>query len=403
MDRRTLLMFAAATALGGGQRAFGAAEVPGVTNTEIKIGNTSPYSGPASAFGVVGLALSAFFRQVNDNGGIAGRKISFISLDDAYSPPKTVEQTRRLVESDEVAFILNGIGSAPQSSVQRYMNLRKVPQLFVGAGVDKWSQPDAFPWSIGWQPTFRTEAEIYAKYIDSVRPNARVAMLHSTDDAGKDYVAGLKSVWRGDMEKKIVKMATYETSDPTVESQIVALQASGADVLVITATPKYVAQSIRKVYELNWKPLTLITNTSISVAAVINPVGPEKAVGIVSTGYLKDNADPAWNDDPGMNEWRRFMKQYMPGADLGDSNYIFAYSVAGTALHVLKQCDGDFSRENIMRQATNIRDLALPGLLPGVLINTEPTNFRPVRQMQLQRWSGTRWERFGGLIEGSGL
>ena len=403
MDRRTLLMFAAATALGDGQRALAAAEAPGVTKTEIKIGNTSPYSGPASAFGVVGLALSAFFRQVNDNGGVAGRKINFISLDDAYSPPKTVEQTRRLVEGDEVAFILNGIGSAPQSSVQRYMNQRKVPQLFVGAGVDKWSQPDAFPWSVGWQPTFRTEAAIYAKYIDSVRPNARVAMLHSTDDAGKDYVAGLRSVWRDGMEKKIVKMATYETSDPTVESQIVALQASGADVLVITATPKYVAQSIRKVYELNWKPLTLITNTSISVAAVINPVGPEKAVGIVSTGYLKDNADPVWNDDPGMNEWRRFMKQYMPGADLGDSNYIFAYSVAGTALHVLKQCDGDFSRENIMRQATNIRDLALPGLLPGILINTEPTNFRPVRQMQLQRWTGTRWERFGGLIEGSGI
>lgn len=400
MDRRTLLLLAAATSLGLTRRAS-ASETPGVTATEIKIGNTAPYSGPASAFGVIGQALNAYFKQVNDRGGISGRKINFMSLDDAYSPPKTVEQTRRLVESDEVAFVLNGIGSAPQLAVQRYMNQRKVPQLFVGAGVDRWSQPDKFPWSIGWQPTFRTEASIYARYIDSERPNGRVAMLYSSEDAGKDYVAGLKSVWGDKFDKKVARLATYETSDPTIESQIVSLHGSGADVLVITATPKYVAQAIRKIYELNWKPLTLITNTGISVAAVINPVGPEKAVGVVSTGYLKDNGDPAWRDDPGMNEFRGFMKQYMPNADLGDSNYVFAYSIAETALHVLKQCDGNFSRENIMKQATNIRNLALSCLLPGIMVNTDSENFRPIRQMQLQRWTGTHWERFGDLIDGS--
>ena len=402
MHRRTLLAAAGPLAIAAMTRHAHAADAPGVTATEIKIGQTEAYSGPASAYGAIGKGLTAYFKRMNDQGGIAGRKVNFISVDDAYSPPKTVEQTRRLVESDGVAFILNGLGTPSQSAVQRYMNQKKVPQLFIASGADKWAQPKEFPWSIGWQPSYRTEAQIYAKYILKTKPDGKVGVLYQNDDFGKDYVAGLRDVFGADYEKRVIKSVSYETSDPTIDSQAVALQGSGADVLVSAATPKFAAQVIRKIYDLNWKPLHLLTDVSISTAAVINPAGPERATGTIAAGYLKDHLDPAWKDDAGMNEWRQFMKDYMPEADLTDSNYVYAYGVGGTAAHVLKQCGDDFSRENVMKQAGNITNLALPSLLPGITINTSPTNFHPIRQMRLQRWNGTRWELFGDIIEGAG-
>ena len=402
MHRRTLLAAAGPLTIAALTRHAFAADAPGVTATEIKIGQTEAYSGPASAYGAIGKGLVAYFKRVNDQGGIAGRKINFISVDDAYSPPKTVEQTRRLVESEGVAFILNGLGTPSQSSVQRYMNQKKVPQLFVASGAEKWAQPKEFPWTIGWQPSYRTEAQIYAKYILKTKPDGKVGVLYQNDDFGKDYLAGLRDVFGADYDKRVIKAASYETSDPTIDSQAVALQGSGADVLVSAATPKFAAQIIRKISDLNWKPLHLLTDVSVSTAAVIIPAGAERATGTIAAGYLKDNADPAWKDDAGMNDWRQFMKEYMPDTDLADSNYVYAYGVGGTTMQVLKQCGEDFSRENVMKQAANIQNLALPSLLPGITINTSPTNFHPIRQMRLQRWNGTRWELFGDIIEGAG-
>ena len=402
MHRRTLLASAGTLTIAALVRTAGAADTPGVTAAELKIGNTDPYSGPASAYGAIGRGLTAYFKRLNDQGGVAGRKVNFISLDDAYSPPKTVEQTRRLVESEGVDFILNGLGTPCQSAVQSYMNQRKVPQLFVSSGADKWAQPKEFPWTIGWQPSYRTEAQIYAKYILREKPAGKVAVLFQNDDFGKDYLTGLKDVFGAEYDRRVVKTASYETSDPTIDSQAVSLQGSGADVLVSAATPKFAAQIIRKIYDLNWKPLHLVTDVSLSVAAVSNPAGPERAVGLIAASYLKDNADPAWKDDAGMNEWRAFMKEYMPDGDLADSNLVYAYAVGGSTLQLLKQCDGDFSRESIMKQAANLNNLALPTLLPGVTVSTSATNFHPIRQMRLARWNGTRWELFGDIIEGSG-
>ena len=402
MLRRTLLASAGTLTLAGLSRSAQAADTPGVSATTIKIGNTIPYSGPASAYGAIGKGLSAYFKRLNEQGGIAGRQIDFISLDDGYSPPKTVEQTRRLVENEGVSFILNGLGTPTQSAVQRYMNQKKVPQVFVSSGADKWAQPKEFPWTIGWQPSYRTEGQIYAKYILKEKPDGKVAVLYQNDDFGKDYLAGLKDVFGADYDKRVIKTASYETTDPTMDSQAVSLQGSGADVLVSAATPKFAAQIIRKIYDLNWKPLHLMTDVSLSVGAVINPAGPERAVGLIAASYLKDNADPAWKDDAGMNEWRAFMKQYLPDGDLADSNFVYAYAVGGSTVQVLTQCEGDFSRENIMRQAANLKPLALPTLLPGIMVGSSPTNFHPIRQMRLARWDGTRWVLFGDIIEGAG-
>ncbi len=400
MHRRTLLAAGSLAALGriGPARA----ETPGVTATEIKIGQTQAYSGPASAYGAIGRGLTAYFKRVNDQGGIAGRRINFISVDDGYLPPKAVEQTRRLVEQEGVSFLLNGLGTPTNSAVQKYLNQKKVPQLFVSSGADKWANPKDFPWTIGWQPSYRTEAQVYAKYILQNKPDGKLAVLYQNDDFGKDYVTGLRDVLGDRYDRMLAKAVSYEVTDPTIDSQVVTLQGSGADVLVTAATPKFAAQAIRKIYDLNWKPLHLLTDVSASVAAVINPAGPERAVGIVLGGYLKEVSDPAWTDDPGMNEWRAFMKEYMPDADLADSNYVFSYGVGGTAVQMLKQCDGNFSRENIMKQAANLQSLQLPTLLPGITVSTSPANFHPIRHLQLQRWNGTRWERFGDVIEGAG-
>ena len=401
MYRRTLLT--AAGSLAALSRIGPArAQAPGVTATEIKIGQTEAYSGPASAYGAIGRGLVAYFKRVNDQGGIAGRRINFISVDDGYLPPKAVEQTRRLVEQEGVSFLLNGLGTPSNSAVQKYLNQKKVPQLFVSSGADKWANPKEFPWTIGWQPSYRTEAQVYAKYILQNKPDGKLAVLYQNDDFGKDYVAGLRDVLGDRYDRMLAKAVSYEVTDPTIDSQVVTLQGSGADVLVTAATPKFAAQTIRKIYDLNWKPLHFLTNVSGSVASVINPAGPERAVGIVLGGYLKEISDPAWSDDPGMNEWRAFMKEYMPDADMADANYAYSYAVGGTTVQMLKQCDGNFSRENILKQATNLQNLQLPTLLPGITVSTSPTNYHPIRQLQLQRWNGTRWERFGNVIEGAG-
>jgi branched-chain amino acid transport system substrate-binding protein len=403
MFRRTLLMTTPAVAaitLGLRRTAY-AADTPGVTATEIKIGHTDAYSGPASAYGAIGRGLVAYWKMVNDHGGVAGRKINFITLDDGYSPPKTVEQTRRLVEQEEVAFTLNQLGTPNITATEKYMNLKKVPQLFVSTGANKWGNYKEYPWTIGWQPSYRVEAQIYAKYILATKPDAKIGILYQNDDFGKDYLLGMQDGLGDRFDKMVVKSVSYETTDPTIDSQILSLQGAGADTLLTAATPKAAAQSIRKVGEIGWKPLHFITEVSISVSSVIKPAGVEHALGIITAGYYKDPTDPAWANDPGMNEWRGFMKQYMPDSDTTDSNYVFAYGIGTTALQVLKQCGDDFSRPNILKQATNLHDLDVPILLPGVKVDTSPTNYHPIRQMQLQKWNGTTWERFGEVLSGS--
>ena len=377
-----------------------AADTPGVTATEIKIGNTVPYSGPASSYGVLGKLETAYFGMVNEQGGVAGHKINYISLDDNYSPPKTVEQIRRLVEEEKVAFTFATLGTPTNSAIVRYMNQKKVPQLFVATGADKWGDYKQTPWTIGWQPSYRTEAQIYTKYILQQKPNAKIAILYQNDDFGKDYPAGVKDVLGAKYDKMVIT-STYETTDPTIDSQITTLQSSGADVLLVAAIPKFAAQSIRKVHDLNWKPMFFMSNVAISVGSVMNPAGPENGVGIISAGYLKDPTDPTWKNDAGMKEWRDFMTKYMPGADQTDGSYIAAYGLSRTMLQVLKQCNGNFTRENVMKQVASLHDVESPVLLPGIKINTSPTNYHPIRAMQLQKWDGKTWILFGDVIEGA--
>jgi branched-chain amino acid transport system substrate-binding protein len=369
-----------------------------VTATEIKIGNTNPHSGPASAYGVIATTESAYFRMVNDQGGVGGRKINYISLDDAYSPPRTVEQTRRLVEQEGVAFIFNGLGTPCQTAVRQYMNAHKVPQLFVATGADKWADPEHYPWTIGFQPSYRVEAAIYAKYILREKPDAKIGVLYQNDDYGKDYVTGLKEGLGDRAASMLVKQVSYETTDATIDSQAVSLQAAGVDVVLTAATPKWAAQMIRKVADLDWKPLHFMNNVSSSVGAVIKPAGMDKAVGLVTAEYRKDQSDPQWANDPGMNEWRAFMKQYMPDGDLKDNNTTYGYAAAHTLMQVLRQCGGDLSRANVMKQAASLSDLEVPTLLPGIKVSTSAANFHPIRAMQLQRWNGQTWELFGAVI-----
>jgi branched-chain amino acid transport system substrate-binding protein len=375
-----------------------AEDTPGVTATQIKIGNTMPYSGPVSSYSPIGKLETAFFKMVNDQGGVAGHKIDFISLDDGYSPPKTVEDVRQLVEEDQVAFLFNTLGTPTNSAIVRYVNQKQVPHLFVSTGAAKWGDYKLYPWTTGFQPDYRTESQIYAKYILQQKPGAKVAVLYQNDDFGKDYLFGLRAVF-GDRYGKMVTEAAYEPTDPTIDSQISTLQASGADVLVVVAAPKFAAQAIRKVYDLNWKPLFIMTNVSISVGAVLTPAGPEKAIGMISTGWLKDPTDHQWDNDPGMQEWRGFMAKHMPDADLTDGNYVYAYAASKLMLHVLQQCKGDFSRANIMRQAESLHDLVLPTLLPGITVSTSHTDHRPVKAMRLERWDGKTWVMFGDIIE----
>jgi branched-chain amino acid transport system substrate-binding protein len=400
INRRTILTGAAATA------AFAStakAQTPGVTATSIKIGNTMPYSGPASSYSVIGHTEAAFFNMINDQGGVDGHKIEFISYDDGYSPPKTVEQIRRLVEEDQVDFTFQTLGTPTNSAVAEYMNHKHVPQLFVGSGASKWSDYKRYPWTIGWQPNYRTEAQIYAKYILTNIKNARLGILYQNDDFGKDYPIGVKDILGDDWDKIVVKSVSYETTDATIDSQIAELQGSGADVLLVAAIPKFAAQAIRKVYDLQWKPTFFMTNVAISVGTVMQPAGPEKAIGLLSTNYLKDPTDPSWHDDADMKRWRAFMAKYIPEGDTTDAATVFAYGICTTMLGVLQQCNGDFSRTNVMRQAENLHDMDNPILLPGIRINTSPTDHRPIKAMQFQRWDGKTWVRFGGLIEGASV
>jgi branched-chain amino acid transport system substrate-binding protein len=389
------------TVLAGGVMPAAAADLPGVTATEIKIGNTDAYSGPASAYGVIAKTETAFFKMVNDQGGVAGHKIDFISYDDGYSPPKTVEQVRRLVEEDQVDFLFNTLGTPSNSAIEHYLNQKKVPQLFVATGADKWGDYQHFPWTIGYQPSYRTEAQIYMKYLLAQNPHAKLAILYQNDDFGKDYVVGAKDGLGAQYSSIVVKQVSYETTDATIDSQITELQASGADTLLVAATPKFAAQAIKKVHDLNWHPTFFMTNVSNSVGAVMTPAGVENGIGIITADYRKDPTDPAFKDDPGMIEWRTFMAKYMPGADLTDSGYLYGYGVSTVMLQVLKQCDGDFSRANVMKQATNLHNFVAPNLLPGIKANSSPTNYHPIRAMQLEKWDGKTWVRFGDVIEGS--
>jgi len=398
--RRLLAPGLLAVSLIVGQGAM--ADEPGVTATEIKIGNTMPYSGPASAYGVEGKTEAAFFKMVNDQGGVDGHKINFISYDDNYSPPKTVEQVRRLIEEDQIAFMFNPLGTPTNTAIERYTNMKKVPVLLVATGADKWGDYKHFPWTIGYQPSYRTEAQIYMKYMLSHNPNAKLAILYQNDDFGKDYLTGVKDFLGDKYSSVVVKETSYETTDATVDSQLTSLQASGADTLLVAATPKFAAQAIRKVHELGWQPTFFMTNVSISVGSVMTPAGPENGVGIITTAYMKDPTDPAFKDDPGMNEWRAFMAKYMPDGDLTDGNISYAYGVSMVMLDVLKQCKGDFSRENVMKQVTNLHDPYDPVLLPGIKVDTSPTNYHPIRAMQLEKWTGKTWDRFGDVIEASG-
>lgn len=379
-----------------------AQETPGVTATEIRIGNTMPYSGMASDYAIIGKAEAAFFAMINDQGGLAGRKITFISLDDGLSPPRTVEQTRKLVEQQQVAFMGGSLGTPTNSAVQKYLNDRKVPQLFIWSGADKWGDYKQYPWTIAWQPSYRVEAQIYAKYILAHKPDAKIGVLYRNDDFGKDYLAGLRDVLADKFDGMLVKAVSHEATDPTVESQIVSLQAAGVDTFVLATAAKFAAQAIRKAYDIDWKPPLFFMSYTAAVGAVLKPAGPEKAVGIVTAEFLKDPADPAWTDDQGLREWRAFMAKYLPEADRSEVLYLNGYGIAQTLAQVLRQCGNDFSRENIMRQAANLHDLELPALLPGIKINTGQTNYHPIRQMQLARWNGNTWERFGEVIEGSG-
>jgi branched-chain amino acid transport system substrate-binding protein len=372
---------------------------PGVTDTSIKIGNIMPYSGPASAYGVIGTAEAAYFRKINDEGGINGRKIDFVSYDDSYSPPRTVEQARKLVEDDQVLLVFNSLGTPTNTAIQKYMNKEKVPQLFVATGATKWNDPKDYPWTMGWQPSYQTEAHIYAKYILETKPDAKIAVLYQNDDYGKDYLKGLED-GLGAKAHLIVARQAYDVSEPAIESEIVNLQASGANVLVDIATPKFAAQSIKKADEIGWHPLFILNNVSASVGSVIKPAGFSKAQGIVSAAYLKDPTDPQWKDDPEMKAWRAFMDRYLPNADQNDANNVYAYAVARTMVRVLKQCGDDLTRANVMKQAANLRDFDSGMLLPGIEINTSPTEFAPIQQLQLMQFKGETWERFGKVLSG---
>ena len=371
----------------------------GATDTEIKIGNIIPYSGPASAYGVVGKAMEGYFKKINDEGGINGRKVNFISYDDAYSPPKAVEQTRKLVESDEVLLVFGALGTPSNSAIQKYMNSKKVPHLFLATGATKWNDPKAFPWTMGWLPSYQSEGRIYAKFLLKEKPDAKIAVLYQNDDFGKDYLKGIQD-GLGAKKSMIVIEESYELSEPTIDSHIVKIKSLNPDVLVIFTTPKFGAQTIKKVGELGWKPMQIITNVSASTATVMKPAGFENAQGVISAAYAKDTSDPQWNDDPGMKEYKAFLAKYVPEANVADSSALTGYNMAQTMAAVLKQCGDDLTRANVMKQAASINGIQQGGMLPGVLIKTSATDFSPIEQLQLMRFKGERWELFGAVIDG---
>ena len=385
-------------ALAGGLALAAGQYGPGASDTEIKIGNTMPYSGPASAYGTIGKAEAAYFTMVNEQGGINGRKINFISRDDGYSPPKTVEVVRKLVEEDQVLLIFNSLGTPSNSAIHKYMNAKKVPQLFVATGATKWNDPKDFPWTMGWQPNYQSESHIYGKWLLKEKPAAKIAILYQNDDYGKDYVKGLKDELGPKAATMIIAEESYETTEPSIDNHLVKLKASGADVFFNVTTPKFAAQAIKKNAELGWKPLHLLNNVSASVGSVIKPAGYENSQDIVSAAYLKDASDPQWDNDAGMKGFLDFLAKDFPEGNKLDGSVIVGYGVAQTLVQVLKQCGDDLTRENVMKQAANLKDFRTEVLLPGVKINTSPTDFAPISQLQLMRFKGEKWELFGDVI-----
>ena len=370
----------------------------GASDTEIKIGNIMPYSGPASAYGVIGKTEAAYFKKINDAGGINGRKINFISYDDAYSPPKAVEQARKLVESDEVLLVFNSLGTPSNSAIQKYMNAKKVPQLFVATGATKWNDPKDFPWTMGWQPNYQSETQIYAKYILKNKPDAKIAVMYQNDDYGKDYLKGLKDGLGAKAASMIVIEESFETSEPTVDSHIVKLKSTNADIFINIATPKFAAQAIKKMGEIGWKPMHFLNNVSASVGSVIKPAGFENAQDIISAAYLKDASDKQWDTDPGMKEFYAFMNKDFPEGDKLDVGTVVGFGVAQTLVQVLKQCGDNLTRENVMKQAASLKDFRTEVLLPGIKINTGPSDYAPISSLQLMRFKGDKWDLFGDVI-----
>ena len=374
---------------------------PGVTDSEIKIGNTGPYSGPLSNASPIPLSMAAYFKMINDQGGINGRKITFLSYDDGYSPPKTVEQTRKLVESDEVLFTAGQLGTPTNSAIWNYMNQKKVPHLFPATGATKWDDPKGHPWTMGFFVSYQAEGRIYATYILKNNPDAKIGVLYQNDDFGKDYLKGLVD-GLGDKAASMIKIKyPYEATDVGVDSQIVEMNAAGCDLLFTVAIPKFGAMAIRKVAEIGWKPLHILNGIASSVGVTLKPAGLENAKGIITSNSFKDATDPAWQNDAGYKEWASFMDKYYPNGDKSDSQTVYGQSIAQTTVQVLKQCGDELSRENVMKQAASLQDLALPMLLPGITINTSATNFAPIRQAQMRRFDGERYVPFGPILTGT--
>jgi ABC-type branched-subunit amino acid transport system substrate-binding protein len=373
----------------------------GATDKEIKIGDTKPYSGPASAYGTIGKAISAYFDKINAEGGINGRKIKFISLDDGYNPAKTVEQVRKLVEEEEVLFVFNPLGTPSNTAIQKYMNQKKVPQLFVATGATKWGNPKEFPWTMGWQPNYQTEGKIYAAHILETKPNAKIGVLYQNDDYGKDYLKGFEDGLGEKAKTMIVSKVSYEVTDPTVDSQMVTLKGSGADTFFNITTPKFAAQAIKKAAEIGWKPVHYLNNVSASVGSVLTPAGLDNSKDIITTQYGKDPTDPQWDNDKGMQDWKAWMAKYFPSGDVKDASNVYGYAVAMTVEQVLKQCGDNLTRENVMKQAASL-DMMLPTALPGINVKTGPNDFYPIEREQLARFDGKNWKLFGKVYDPCG-
>ncbi len=371
---------------------------PGVTDTEIKIGQTMPYSGPLSAFATIGRAQAAYFEMVNSKGGVNGRKIKLLSLDDGYSPPKTIEQTRKLVESDEVLLLFSSFGTPPNTAAMKYLNARKVPQLFIAATGMKWGDPRNFPWTMAFLPSQKTGTTGYVRYLLKNRPDAKIGVLYQNDDFGKDYVKALRDHLGDKAQRMIVAEASYESTDPSVDSQIATLKGSGADTFFSFTSPKFSAQALRKAYDIGWKPLYFIPYSATSVSAVLQPAGLQKSAGVISSAYVKDPTDPQWKADAATLDWLAWMKRYYPDGDVAEIYNVYAYTNAQLLMHVLKQCGDELTRENVMKQAANLQDMELPMLLPGVRINTSATDYDPIKQLQLMRFDGGQWVRFGEVM-----
>src|ERR1700758_4487172 len=376
---------------------------PGATDTEIKIGQTVPFSGPASAYASIGKTQAAYFKMINDQGGVNGRKINLIQYDDAYSPPKAVEQVRKLVESDEVLLTFQIIGTPSNAAVQKYLNAKKVPQLFAATGASKFTDPKNFPWTMGFNPNYFVEGRIYGQYILKNHPNAKVGVLYQNDDLGKDYLTGIKAGLGGKAASMIVAEASYEVSDPTIDSQILKIKAAGADLFFSASTPKQAAQAIKKIYELDWHPVHILDINATSVGAVLQPADLEACKGVISVNYGKDPADPTWKDDPGMKKYLAFMEKYYPEGDKGSLFNTYGYTTAQLLVYTLKQCGDDLTRENVMKQATSLKDVVLDLSLPGIKLNTSPTDYRVNKQLQMEKFNGERWELFGPILEDTGV